>query len=147
MRTAMLLSIALCLAPAGCAKAQASSTAPIRVEGATAMLLASGTGVFYGRIFNASDSPDRLRSAAVPQAAFAQLHETVNDAEVSSMRAAPTGFPVAAHATLKLAHGGKHLMFFGVKNPDKVSALHVLLSFDRAGVVAIDAPITHGIAQ
>jgi len=117
-----------------------------RVDKVVAQVLSSGAGAVYLRIANESEAADVLESVEVPRAADAQLHEMIEDGELSTMRPAPNGFPIAPKGTLSLQRGGKHVMLFGVKDPEHVVRLELRLRFKRAGVIAVAAPVRRGIA-
>jgi hypothetical protein len=107
-------------------------------------VLSSGAGVVYLRVVN-DGAEDVLDSVEAPGAADAQLHEVIAEGELSVMRAVPDGFPIPAHSSIRLEHGGKHVMLFGVKDPDTVRDLGLVLHFRSAGVLTIDVPVQHGI--
>jgi copper(I)-binding protein len=141
----MLALIFAGLEVSACARNVAASEPSPRVESAIAQVLSTGAGAIYLRIVNEADTPEVLESVDVAEVADAQLHEVVMEAELSTMRAAPRGFRIPPHSTLSLQRGGKHVMLFGVKNPEQVPALHLRLHFRRANFVTVNVPVRHGI--
>lgn len=144
-RTARLLVLASAALAASCARPAPHDGGRLHVEAPTARVLASGAGALYLRIVNDGSTADRLDDVDSPAVADAQLHEVVRDGETTSMRTVPGGFAIPAHATIVLERGGKHVMFFGVKDAAATAHLPVTLHFAHAGAIAIDAPVLHGI--
>ena len=139
-----LFAIGSLLHCVSCARAKPPSNNPPRVETPIAYVLSSGVGAVYLRVVNDGRS-DVLQSVDTPGAADAQLHEVIMRGDSSTMRPAPEGFAISAHSTLLLQHGGKHVMLFGVRNPDAIERLELRLHFQRAGLLLISIPVQHGI--
>lgn len=140
----LAVSCVACLLPA-CTRSVAASERALRIESSTAQVLSTGAGVIYLRIVNEADTADTLASVDVAHVADAQLHEVVMEGDLSTMRAAPGGFRIPPHGALSLQRGGKHVMLFGVENPEQVPVLQLRLHFQRAEPMTVNVPVHHGI--
>ncbi|HEX3853783.1 MAG TPA: copper chaperone PCu(A)C [Polyangiaceae bacterium] len=127
-----------------CSTARARSETNLTVEDASARVLASGAGVLYFSVRNDGPGAERLKRVDVPLAADAQLHEIVEQQGVSRMDPAPNGFQIPGHSTLSLAHGGKHVMLFGVHLPHGASQLEAVAFFERSGAIPFKARLSDG---
>lgn len=143
----LVLVVLLALLVAGCSKASARGTPAIRIEGAVARVVPTGAGAVYLRAVNEGIATDRLESVESPDARDAQLHETVHDGDVTSMRHAPDGFAVVARSSLVLEHGGRHVMLFGVVDPTHARTLRLKLHFQHAGVIDVVVPVEGAVAS
>ena len=143
-RRALLVVALFALHSSSCARSESTANDVPRVERPVAHVLSSGVGAIYLSIVNGIGN-DVLKSVESPDAADAQLHELVMRGDLSTMSPASEGFFVAAQSTLVLEHGGKHIMLFGVRNPNTADHLQLRLNFERAGVVAISVPIQRGV--
>jgi periplasmic copper chaperone A len=86
-------------------------------------------------------APDRLLGARAAVAERMELHTMSMDGNVMRMREVP-GIDVPAGGTVKLAPGGLHLMFMGLKQPlANGSTVPVTLRFEKAGEVVVDFKI------
>jgi mxaJ protein len=139
------LFVLLLVLVAACSKASARGRSAIRIEGAIARVMPGGAGAVYLRVVNDGLEGDRLESVECPDARDAQLHETVREGDLTSMRHAENGFPVVARGSLALEHGGRHVMVFGVADPTHARSLRLRLHFQHAGVVEMVAPIEGAI--
>lgn len=104
-----------------------------------AMLAGQNVGGGFMTIINNGKTDDKLVSVTSPASDDIQLHEmTVTDG-VMKMRQLKDGIPVPAGKTVKLEHGGLHVMFMSVKTPfkdgDKVPGT---LHFEKAGDIAVE---------
>ena len=87
-------------------------------------------------IANTGTEPDRLIAVSSPEAAAGELHEMSMENDVMRMRALPNGIEIPAGGTVKLAPGGRHLMFITLKAPlAEGGKLPVTLTFEKAGKV------------
>ena len=138
IRIVAMLAGALCLA-------QAAFASDIMVMNATArasLTPVAKTGAVYLSIMNHGSADDKLLSIATPAATSAQVHETTMDGDVMKMREIEGGLVVAAGATVDLKPGGNHVMLMGLKAPLKKGETIALdLTFEKAGVVKVDAPV------
>ena len=135
-----LLVVALIIA--GCGPHPARGGAFLTVERARARVLKSGAGVLYFEVQNRGPIPDRLERVDVPSASDAQLHEVIEADGVSQMRPAPDGFSIPPFATLRLEHGGKHVMLFGVHPTSQ--RLRAIARFRNADAITFDAALGDG---
>jgi copper(I)-binding protein len=99
-------------------------------------------------IANTGTEPDRLIAISSPEAASGEIHEMSMENDVMRMRALPNGIEIPAGGTVKLAPGGRHLMFITLKAPlAEGGKLPVTLTFEKAGkvdtylhILAVGAP-------
>lgn len=105
------------------------------------------TGGGFLTITNKGGSDDRLVAASADFAAEAQLHEMAMENDVMKMRQLADGIPVPAGATVTLAPGGLHLMFFQLKHPlVEGETVMVTLTFEKAGSVTVPLAIAGAAA-
>jgi copper(I)-binding protein len=99
-------------------------------------------GAAYLTITNQGAGPDRLLGVASEIAGSAEVHDSTRDAS-GVMRMAPAGpLALGAGETVALAPGGKHIMLMELKKPLlQGETLPLLLRFERAGEVVVNAPI------
>jgi copper(I)-binding protein len=104
---------------------------------------AAGVGGIGGAFVTIANTgvADRLTGVASPDAAKAELHESLTDNGVMKMRLA-SGIDVPAGATVKLAPGGYHIMLMGLKHALVVGeTIQLTLTFAKAGPVTTTAMI------
>lgn len=95
-------------------------------------------GAGYLVIRNAGGVADRLLSIATPVADSAQLHSMSVTNGIMRMRPIAGGVVVPAHGEARLAPGGDHIMFVGLKRPFVAGTeVPATLRFARAGTVAV----------
>jgi copper(I)-binding protein len=100
-----------------------------------------GVGGAFVTIANTSGVADRLTGVASPDAAKADLHESLIDNGIMKMRPV-SGIDVPAGATVKLAPGGYHIMLMGLKHALVAGeAIQLTLTFAKAGPVTTTARI------
>jgi uncharacterized protein YcnI len=96
----------------------------------------------YLQITNNGREPDRLVSAAIPQAGRGEVHATVNQGGVSKMAPVEGGLTIPPGGTVELKPGGYHLMFMdlssGLKEGETVRGA---LVFEKAGRVEVAFPV------
>jgi hypothetical protein len=157
-RIAQTSVMATLIVVAGCAQPamQGSGTAGIHLENAWARRApamapgASGghgahggaaNGAVYVTIVNRGGGPDALLGATTDAASTVELHETVHEGGVMKMRPQPR-FDVPGGGRLEMKPGGHHIMLLGLKRDLKPGdTVSVTLTFDKAGRMAIDAPV------
>jgi periplasmic copper chaperone A len=139
---------ALCLAlalgaSAAPALAQDVKAGDLTIENPWARATPKGADVGGGylEIRNDGAAPDRLTGGSADFAGL-EIHEMKMDGGVMRMREVKEGLEIPAHGSVKLAPGGYHLMFTGLKRPlvkgDRVKAT---LSFAHAGAVTVEFPV------
>jgi len=103
----------------------------------------SGTAGGFIAITNTGDTTDRLVAVA-HDGATVELHESLRDSDgVARMEPRPDGFPIAPGETLRLARGGKHIMFVDLDAPFRAGdAVDVTLVFETAGEI----PVTFAVS-
>ncbi len=135
MRKFVLFLPLLAVTPvAGFAQTSPSS---ISVENAWSRATAPSmkTGVVYLTIVD-HGVPDRLLAAATPAADKAELHQTIRNGNVTEMRPADGGVPVAPDKPATFAPGGYHIMLVGLKQPlHQGQSFPLTLTFEKAGTV------------
>lgn len=92
-------------------------------------------------IVNKSKEPDRLLSARSPAAGRVEVHRTVIENGRGRMIKLETlTIPAGGKVTLK--PGGHHIMLMQLKRPiEKGTKLPLVLVFEHAGTIAVEAPV------
>lgn len=81
---------------------------------------------------------DRLISATSDIAQRVEIHSMTVENGVMRMRLMPDGLEVLARGEVRLAPGGYHIMFIGLKRPLRQgSGVEATLRFQRAGTVRV----------
>lgn len=117
---------------------------PLSVAGPWLRATPGGAKVAGGflRITNNGSEPDRLLSAAIPQAARGVVHATLNEGGVARMMPVEGGLVIPPGGTVELKPGGHHLMFMdlasGLKEGETVRGT---LVFEKAGRVEVVFPV------
>lgn len=98
-------------------------------------------GVGYLTIRNDGAKSDHLNSITADFAQV-QMHHMKMTGDVMEMREMTGGLDIPAHATVKFAAGGDHLMFVSLKAPlVKGASVRATLTFEHAGDIAVDFPV------
>ncbi len=119
----------------------AAQTATIAVDHPWARASIGQVGVVYMTLKNTGTIDDRLVAAATPVAAQAQLHISVNNNGVMSMRPL-AAIELKAHGQTVLQPDGMHLMLTGLKHPLKAGQRFPLtLTFAKAGSLTVTVPV------
>jgi copper(I)-binding protein len=93
----------------------------------------------YMTISNQGSAPDRLIGGSFPRATRFEVHEMQMEGTVMRMRPLPNGLEIKPQQAVKLAPGGYHLMFMGLKQPLKQGEkIKGQLVFEKAGTVDIE---------
>lgn len=96
-------------------------------------------GAGYLTIANTGAKPDRLLGGAFSGAARVEIHTTSNEGGISRMRPVEGGIEIKPGATVKLAPGGYHLMFVGLKQGFVDGELvGGTLRFEKAGAIPVE---------
>lgn len=138
------LAMALALFPlAAPAFADEAKVGDIAVENAWARATPKGadTGAGYLVVRNTGATPDRLVGGSADFGAV-EIHQMKTENGVMQMRELKDGLNIPAHATIRLAPGGYHLMFTHMTKPlEKGGAVSATLNFEHAGSVKVDFPV------
>lgn len=121
-------------------KTQADQNAPkIAVrDGKARILHGSPTGAGYLTIQNDSSKEDELVGVSASFAGRAELHDHVKEGDVMKMVAVES-IKIPAGESVSLEKGGKHLMFFELKEEAaKEDKLDVILTFKKAGEIKVE---------
>lgn len=116
----------------------------ITVDGAYARFMpGSMAGAAFMTIHNHSGTEDRLTGVTSEIAERTELHTHKQGADgTMQMLHVPEGFAIPAEGTHELKRGGDHVMFMGLKQkPADGDTVHVILTFEQAGEVAVDIPV------
>jgi hypothetical protein len=133
----LALALAFSAAPA---LAQEIKAGDLTIEKPWARATPKGAevGAGYLVIRNDGAAPDRLTGGSADFAAV-EIHEMAMEGGVMKMRELKDGLLIPAHATVKLAPNGYHVMFTGLKSAlVKGEAVKATLTFERAGAVAVE---------
>ncbi|WP_269583429.1 copper chaperone PCu(A)C [Roseibium sp. Sym1] len=96
----------------------------------------------FVQIVNGGAEDDRLVAASSDVAAKVELHEMSVTDGVMKMREMEDGIAIPAGETVALKPGGLHIMFMGLKQSfEEGSTVPVILTFEKAGEVAVDLPV------
>jgi copper(I)-binding protein len=140
---ALALACGMAAAPAvaqAAAPTPPNQAGPLQVASAWARATAPGqtTGGGYMEIRNNGAEPDRLVAIQSPLAERVEMHETVTQGDVSSMRPVQGGVAVPPHGDVKFSPGGYHIMFIKLKQPLAAgSQVPATLTFEKAGAVQV----------
>lgn len=95
----------------------------------------------YMTLSNPDGQADRLLGATSPMTGDIEIHRMTVSNGMMDMEAIPF-LTVPAKGTVKLMPGGTHLMIYGVKQDLRAGdRLRLVLTFERAGLVTLDAPV------
>ena len=137
---ALALTLGLAAAPALAQEIKAGDLV-IVAPWARATPKGADVGAGYVEIRNAGAEPDQLTGGSADFAKV-EIHQMSMQGDVMQMREVQSGVAIPAHGAVKLAPGGYHLMFTGLKRPlSKGETLKVTLTFAHAGAVAVDFPV------
>ncbi|MFO1059329.1 MAG: copper chaperone PCu(A)C [Dongiaceae bacterium] len=134
MRSAAILAAILLVV---LTSAAAAAAPPPRVEAAWSRATpgAAAPGAAYATIVNDSGTADRLVAVTSPVAARAQLHVSVVEGGLATMRPV-TVVDLAPGARLELKPGGLHVMLTGLRQPLRQGERFPLVfTFEKAGPV------------
>ncbi len=124
-------------APSSTAAATAST---LTITDVSARATTNDVSAVYFTVKNTGVA-DKLVKASTTVTTNVQLHETVTEGGTSRMQQVP-GFDVPPNGELVLKPGGFHVMLLDLKAPlVEGQSLEVKLTFEKAGVVTIAAPI------
>jgi hypothetical protein len=113
----------------------------IAVSDAWARASVTATGAAYLTVSNSGNKDDVLLEVRSPVAEKVEIHDMTMDGMVMKMRRLDA-LPVAAGESVALAPGGKHIMLIGLVEPlSEGMAVPLTLVFERAGEVAVSAPV------
>jgi periplasmic copper chaperone A len=102
--------------------------------------LAGRVGVAYLTVTD-TGAPDRLVGASSPVAARAELHQSVTEKGIATMRPVDA-VPVARGAPAVLAPGGYHLMLVDLKRPLVAGqSFPLTLTFAKAGALTANVTV------
>ena len=116
----------------------------IIIEQAQARETPPGTkvGAGYLKIINTGKTADTLVSVSGDIAPIIEIHTMTQIDNTIRMEQLKDGVTIPAGETIKLAPGGKHLMFLNLHNQLKAGELYkVTLRFAKAGEIAVDFPV------
>ena len=99
-------------------------------------------GAGYLKIINTSKTADTLVSVSGDIAPIIEIHAMTQIDNTIRMEQLKDGVTIPAGETIKLAPGGKHLMFLNLQNQLKAGELYkVTLRFAKAGEIVVDFPV------
>jgi hypothetical protein len=136
--------IAVLLAAAPAAFAQASGTSKINVEQPWARATPAGaaTGAVYMTLANKSDIADRLTAVSSDVASKVQIHEMAVVNGIMKMSQLANGLAIPRGASVTLKPGSYHVMLIGLKKQlIEGQTLPLTLTFAKAGTISITVPI------
>lgn len=93
----------------------------------------------YFTVTNNGSSPDRLLSITSDISEKAELHEMGVKDGVMTMRPVSGGLEIPGGGKVRVAPGGYHLMFIGLKRqPKQGEKFPATLTFEKAGSIAVE---------
>lgn len=116
----------------------------VHVEGAYARFMpGANAGAVFMTIENHATVDDRLVGARSDIADRAELHTHKMAADgTMQMIHVHEGFAIPSGETIELKRGGDHIMLMGLNGqPKDGDTIHVTLTFEHAGDVAIEVPV------
>ena len=139
LRAASVAAVAVLLTAGTIARGAPDGT--LRVTHAYARPVPAGAvGAAYLEIENPSSTADRLLSLS-STVGTAELHEMKMDGDVMRMRKIAS-LEIPAHATIRFAPGGFHVMLTHLEHPLAADEhFRLRLQFERAGEVDVDVPV------
>ena len=135
------LALGLGAAPAS---AQEIKAGDLTITGQWARATPKGAdvGAAYLEIRNAGATPDTLTGGSADFAKV-EIHEMSMKDGVMTMRELKDGLAIPAHGEVKLSPSGYHVMLADLKSPlVKGQTVKITLTFEHAGSVAIDFPVS-----
>ncbi|MDQ0466527.1 copper(I)-binding protein [Caulobacter ginsengisoli] len=106
---------------------------------------AGGVGVGYFTILNPGKTPDRLLRVETAAAQWAGLHVSQMRDGMMTMDEIKGGVRIDAGGRVDFQPGGLHVMFIGLKKPQKVGdVLPATLVFEKAGRIKVDFKVETG---
>lgn len=104
-------------------------------------MMVDGAGAVYLEIHNEGGEADRLVSVSSPAAANVELHESLEENGVMSMRPVEAiDVPADGHTELK--PGGLHIMLINLTEPlEPGDTIEVTLTFQNAGEKTVTAEV------
>lgn len=107
------------------------------------MTLPTDTGSFWMEITNNTEKEDALVGAKAEGCGVIELHETIMEKDVMTMRPVEGGkVPIAVGETIQLEPGGLHLMCIDKAAPlESGSTLNIVLHFTNAGDIQAEANV------
>ena len=143
MKLRSLLAATLAAASIGAA-AHYFKAGPIRIDHPYARATVPGqpNGGGFLKLSNEGPTADRLVAATSARAGSIELHTMRMEGDVMRMRQVDA-IELPPGQAVKLAPGGLHLMFVGLKAPLKAGGtMPLVLKFAKAGEVKMDVPIS-----
>ena len=142
--SSLAFALALALAvSAGPALAQEFKAGDIIVDKAWARATPKGAevGAGYFVIHNNGATPERLTGGSADFATV-EIHEMKTEGGVMKMAELKNGLNIPAHATIRLAPGGSHVMFTHLTKPlTKGEKVKATLTFEHSGPVEVEFPV------
>lgn len=127
-------------APAATAAGQAAQTGGVTIADAWVKAAPSGMTAMFGMLTNTGSAPVTVTGAATDLAGMVELHETVTENGVSTMRQKTGGFVIPAGGTFELKPGGNHVMLMGLKKAVKAGEeVDVTLSLSNGSSLVVKA--------
>jgi copper(I)-binding protein len=141
-RLAQMLVICIVASAIAATTACASQTINITQAWSRATPKGSSVAAGYLTIENRDGLPDRLLEVRSTFAKKVELHTTVTEHGITSMRPVKDGLPIPATDSVTLKPGGSHLMFGGLNVPFvEGGKVAVELIFEKAGKITANLDI------
>jgi copper(I)-binding protein len=138
MRIIALL-LCLCAVAAPAASAQAADIEAIQPW--VRVTPGQRTGALYMTLHNGGSNTDRLVGVSTPMARRAELHASVEEVTVVRMQKID-GLELSPGGSVPLQSGAVHIMLLGLDpNVKPGASMPLILRFQRAGDIAISAPV------
>ena len=131
----------------GCASTRSAGTVRtdhLRIRGAKVDVPVNGRSTAVRMaIDNPTDRPDRLMAVTADVAGTAVIHVSDRDHEGRTLMRTRSSVPIPAGRTTYFAPGLMHVMLSDLHRPLEVGdEVHLVVRFQRAGPIAVDAHVT-----
>jgi periplasmic copper chaperone A len=138
----MVVAVFLTACASGMSDKPAATGGSLEIYQPMAMAAKTGevTGAFL-RIQNTGGQADRLVGASSDVAEVVQVHETIVENEIMSMREV-AAIEIAPGESVELKHGGYHIMLIDLKTDLKAGEMFTLtLKFEKAGNLPVSVMV------
>lgn len=126
----------------GAPKVVIPTAAYMQIESAMVKVPFGSNTAGYMKITNTGQVDDRLVSVACVFASNVELHDHIDEGGVIKMRRVDN-IEIPAGGNVKLAPGGKHIMFFNVQKEalQEGKTVTLNLEFANAGMIEVQCPV------
>ena len=111
-------------------------------ESTSASPALGATGAVYLKLVNDGGQPDRLTGARSAVATVAEIHESMVENNVMTMRPVAGGLEIPAKGQAELKPGGYHIMLMGLNRDLKAGdSFTVTLQLEKSGDLTVESTV------